>query len=397
MTNIILIIVFIISLIFKSIFVDKIMVLVIIVLLIYLGSKEEKIINPYYLFALTPISLLLYFNVSDYYMLDLTHETYLLSILNIITFILVFSSTSVSKSKIVKNQKLNNKFNSISFLRYSTFFLLSLSLLSYLVPWLESVIWLFAVPGIVCAFKSKEKKLILIVIGYILFVASIELSKMAVLFYILAIIISLERFYSFFKEKSIRIKITLFLSIILLIYSFSFANKDRGFYDSESGMEYYASQGAEWNSSVVFFLPYMYFTTPWSNLQFVINNQDSRTYGLWTIKPVLGYLGLKNFFNENYKLESYSSFNTFTFITVGFKDFGYWLSFLPTILIAFLSKKVYSKYLVSQSPYDVANYIIFSLAILLMFFSNHFYMLSYPFTMLILMLIFKFKIRQVNR
>ena len=215
---------------------------------------------------------------------------------------------------------------------------------------------------------------------------------MGILIYLITLIISFDKYFLVLKKNGFRLKLLTGLSIFFLVFSFSFANKERGAYEADVGLSYYASQGVEWEYSSALFLPYIYFTSPWANLQYVTETQNKRTNGLWTIKPFIGYFGLDEYVKSEYNLASYSSFNTFTFITIGFKDYGYWFSILPTLLIGFLTKRVYSRYLVSSSPIHISTYIIFSIGLLLMFFSNHFYMQSYPFTMLVLMWILRLKI-----
>ena len=138
-------------------------------------------------------------------------------------------------------------------------------------------------------------------------------------------------------------------------------------------------------------------TTPWSNLQYVTETQPKSTNGLWTIKPLLGYAQLDDTFENNYKLEPYSSFNTFTYIVCGYKDFGFWGSVVMSLFLGFFVKKVYSRYKVSQSPFDVAIYVCAGLAVVEMFFSNHFFMQSYPFTIVIIMELYKSLVRGNNK
>ena len=262
---------------------------------------------------------------------------------------------------------------------------MGLSLIGYAVPALQSIVWLFSIPAMVCALKLKEKRILFLVGVYIVVTATISLSKMAVLLYLLTLLISLDKFYAFSKKQGIWMKILAGVGVVFLIYSFSFANKDRGAYDADLGLTYYSQQGAEWKFNTSLFLPYMYLTTPWTNLQYVTEYQNTRTNGLWLLKPFINYVQLDEDFKDDYELEPYSSFNTFTFIAVGFKDFGFWFSILSPLLLGFLAKKIYSRFLVSRSPFDIAIYIVFGLAIIEMFFSNHFFMHSYPFTMIIIM------------
>ena len=370
----------------ESIFFDKITVLAFIIALILLGSKERAFVNPYYLFVLTPFSLLIYNNVIDRYMLDLTHNTYLLAIINIMAFIVALSLGPVIKIKKTYKSKSDSKWS----LRLKIFVLFSLSFVGFFVPFLHSIFWLFSIPAIVIALKSKEIKLVLVVLGYILFVASISLSKTALLLYILTFVVSLNKYYVFSGKRAIWLKVFSVCGIVFLIYAFSFANKDRGLYDAEEGLEYFGREGHSWEFDATLFLPYMYLTTPWTNLQYVTESQDSRTYGLWVIKPFVNYFQLDESFEREYTITPYSNFNTFTFISVGFKDFGFWFSTLSSLMLGFFVKKVYVRYLVSFSPFDTATYAIFALATVQMFFSNHFFMVSYPFTMLIVMWLTKF-------
>ena len=131
----------------------------------------------------------------------------------------------------------------------------------------------------------------------------------------------------------------------------------------------------------------MYLETPWVNLQYVTETQDNRTYGMWALKPLLGYLGLRD--DEDYKLEPYSSFNTFTFISCQFKDFGYYGSVLLSLFLGFFVKKMYSLSMRSNSPFYLGAFVLVALATLEMFFSNHFFMQSYPFTIFIMMWLYQ--------
>ena len=178
------------------------------------------------------------------------------------------------------------------------------------------------------------------------------------------------------------------VGILIMLLSFTYATKGDGKRDVDENLTNYTNR-IEWNYSAYLFLPYMYLETPWVNVNHVLLTQNTRTYGLWMVKPILGYTGLKDFFENEYHLEAYSSFNTFTFITVGFKDFGFWLSIISPLFLGFFVKKIYTRFLVSKSPFDTACYIAISLATFQMYFSNHYFMQSYPFTIVILMEIYK--------
>lgn len=371
-----------ISIIGKNLIVDKLVVLILFVLSFRLGIKERYLVNPYTLFSLVPFTLLIYFNAGSAFMLDLTHSTWLLAIINISVFLLAYMLTPSFHSP---KDCISPPGKKGLYIYAFVFYLLSL--LSRVIPPLASVLWIFSVPSIVCAMKTKDSRMLLLVL--VVMVSSMfgEISKMSVLLHVLTLLICYEKYYVKTLRQRRHMIIFIVVSIACMVFAFSFANKDRGWYDSDEGVEYYSRQGVDWSYNSSFFLPYMYLTTPWANLQYVTETQDYRTNGLWTLKPLLGYIGADEYYSNVFEngLIPYSTFNTFTFIVCGFKDFGFWGSVLVSLLLGFFVKKVYSRYLISKSPLDVASYICVALAVAEMFFSNHFLMHSYPFTCFILM------------
>ena len=82
-----------------SILLDRIIVVSIIAFCIAKGYKEKFWVNPYFLFSLVPLSLSVYFNIADAYMMNLTHHTWVLAIINMIAFLMAFSYTRDFKTK----------------------------------------------------------------------------------------------------------------------------------------------------------------------------------------------------------------------------------------------------------------------------------------------------------
>lgn len=352
---------------------------------VYLGLQEKKWVNPYLLFSLTPLTLLIYFNISEYYMLSLSHNTWVLAIINFTAFIFALKFTPafhrIKNCVSIKGNK--------NLVIHGLFFML-LSLLADVIPALTAVIWSFSVVAIVCFLKTGGYKYVIFALLLMLIqLKSGESSKMGILLSLLTIVICYEKYFS---RNKIRIRTLLILGlfgVFVMFFAFRFATKGNGEYNNDDMLNYYSRNGIEWNYSSALFLPYMYLETPWTNVEYVIQTQDSRTYGLWMVKPILGYFGLDESFENQYKLEHYSSFNTFTFLVVPFKDFGLWLSIISTLFLGLFVKKVYSRYLISRSPLDTSSYILVAIAVFEMFFSNHFYQQSYPFTLFILMELYK--------
>lgn len=354
---------------------------------ILMGRKEPRLVNPYYLFSLTPLSLTLYSEVAGGYMLTLSHSTWVLAIINIYAFIFALFVTPSFKS--IKNCI---GVSNTSGLIIGAFIMYGIYLASRIVPELNALFWFTSIAAMVFALRSK-KKIGLVFCAY-LFLSSIfsgHSSKMEMLLYVLTFLICYDKFYSPTRKQRMTVAALAAIGVVFMIFAFSFANKERGQYDAESGQAYYEQQGNfEWDYDSALLMPYLYFSTPWTNVEYVVQTQDERTNGLWMIKPILGYLGVDEKFSREYELIPYSSFNTFTFICCGFKDFGYWLSILSSLFLGFFVKKMYSRYLISKSPFDVTSYILVALATVEMFFSNHFFMQSYPFTVLIMMELYKY-------
>ena len=371
-----------------SIVVDKVILLYLIILFLIYGLRERFLLNPYLLFILTPITLLASVNIGANYTLDLTHETYILGIINISAFLFSlnfkFNSREIfekSKVRFLYNPWFNSKWK----LKFMAIIFLLISLLGNVIVEIHTLVWFFGLVGLACCFKLKKLWLI---IPYIIAVFSLapELSKTSVVIYLIAIILLGEKYYRKISRKYILPGILVTVSVVLL--SFFIANKDRGQLDLNSTIKTYSEQGISWSYSPILFLPYMYLTTPWTNLQYVTLEQDDRTNGLWSIKPIVGYFQLDENFKSQYGIEAFSSFNTFTFIAVHFKDFGYWLSILPTIFLGILVRISYRRFLNYESPFTTALYCVIAFATFQMFFSNHFFMQSYPFTAIILITIF---------
>lgn len=375
-----------INIIVGDLLIDRIIVVSILLYCIVRGLHEKYWVNPYFLFAFVPLSLSVYFNIADVYMVNLTHRTWALAIINMLSFLTAFSITREVQSK-----KLCVSIKGKSLVIAAIFFFV-IGYLSNYIEQLASILWIFSVPAIVCAIKSKKIIMYVFVIIIILLPLLSGASKTGVLLQLLTIMICLEKYFDLGRKYRKWMPIIGLLAVFFMIFSFTFANKDRGRYDSDEGLSYYEAQGVEWNTSAALFLPYMYLTHAWGNLQYVTETQDTRTYGLWTVKPLLGYLQLDDDYKTEYTLKPYSSFNTFTYIACAFKDYGYWLSIIMSLLLGFYIKKVYSKFIFSRSPLDVATYVCVAMATAEMFFSNHFFMQSYPFTILILMSIIQFLI-----
>ena len=379
------------SIISQSIPICRFSVLAILVMCIFQGIKEPKFFNPYYLFAVAPFSLLVYKPITNSYMMELSVETWIIIIINMVAFLYAvrFMKTHTGPCKHHKGQNNDN-------LEKHALILISIASISSIYEFMtgssSSIGSAFTVcytPALICAMKTKKKTLIAVILGIYIISQFALLSKMLILHMLMGVAIGIEAFYLDKKNKNIAV-IYAAMAIVLLIVSFTFGLKGKEATSSDEKLDYYQTyHQIEWNGPSSLVAPYLYLTTSWTNLQFVMQTNHEHTYGLWMAKPLLGYLQMEDKVPGSYRLKAYSSFNTFSFVAIHYLDFGFWLSIIPSILLGLFVGRYYSRYLTTNSPIDIAIYVLIARAVLMMFFSNHFFGLSYPFTIVIMMWLYK--------
>lgn len=371
---------------------------------IYMGRKETYILNPFWLFSITPLSLLLYNdNVSRIYLQKLTSKTWGLAILNIIAF----SMTLFISLKIMRRKKgiiANEQPDKIAYLKQNSVIMMGISFIPVLYRMLfgkvmlfTSVISLCVYVSIIMGIKTKEKRWI---IGILLIAALrflFAFNKTELVFFLIVIVTGIEKYYELSSKSKIKILLGLVVSALFMLFvAFPLKTyvQDNGgnivdFFTKNVKVVYDYGQRIDWSGPEVLKMPYMYLVTAWNNVQYVLETQNTRTYGLWFVKPILGYFQLSGIFDSLYELKPYSSFNTYTYITVLFKDFGYFGSAIGSVFLGWFVAKMYYWYTVSQDSWKVSCYSLTAIAVFEMFFSNHFFGLSYPFTIVLLYFVFE--------
>ena len=371
---------------------------------IYMGRKETFILNPFWLFSITPLSLLLYNdNVSRIYLQKLTSKTWGLAILNIIAF----SMTLFISLKIMRRKKgiiANEQPDKIAYLKQNSVIMMGISFIPVLYRMLfgkvmlfTSVISLCVYVSIIMGIKTKEKRWI---IGILLIAALrflFAFNKTELVFFLIVIVTGIEKYYELSSKSKIKILLGLVVSALFMLFvAFPLKTyvQDNGgnivdFFTKNVKVVYDYGQRIDWSGPEVLKMPYMYLVTAWNNVQYVLETQNTRTYGLWFVKPILGYFQLSGIFDSLYELKPYSSFNTYTYITVLFKDFGYFGSAIGSVFLGWFVAKMYYWYTVSQDSWKVSCYSLTAIAVFEMFFSNHFFGLSYPFTIVLLYFVFE--------
>lgn len=366
--------------------------------------KQNTIVNIYTLFAITPFSLFIYSaKFSPNYLMELKDSTWIIAIFNIVAFLLAYKVTRFKtriSSKYLLNQEDRKK------LRLHIYILGGLSILPFIfmkiglaIP-LRSFMYFFSYIGLAMAFKLKEKKMIAIAFAFILVSFSIDFDKNKFMTLAICTFVCCEAYLVRTvsdKRKMIFACLAGALFMILVAFPLKDYLRNGGTYyefvqnhshisDEAFGM---LTERMYFNGPEFLKMPIMYMISPWNNLQYVMETQQWHTYGLWTLKPFINYLGLESNVEAAYNLESFSSFNTFTYITVGYKDFGYWGSIIISILLGVYVKFVFSRNLKNGSVFDVATCGLVGMAVFQMFFNNHFFMQSYPFTIFIAGYVYK--------
>lgn len=384
---------------------------------IYYGVTDRELFNPMLLFSLTPLSLLLYSeSVSPRYLNSLTVTTWILGLINMIAFVWVVRrrtretlctdfNPDIEDDDVLLDEDDTEKQSLI----YHGIILIAVSRIPDLCRmifgtsfFLGSTINYLLYPGLCCAWKSKSK--IFIALSYIVCVLSFatRFNKSIFLSVGLVTVLSYTKYYAESKKEERKLYVGIIVATIAMIFV-AFPVKTfiqngnsltwQGISDAvttyfQGGDDHYATT-IVWNGPDVLKLPYMYLVSAWNNVQYVMETQSSHTFGLWMIKPLLSWLQLDGIFEASYTLTPYSSFNTFGYVTVLYKDFGVYGSVFGSIVLGLFVSKVFNKYKWSDSPFDIACYAMTAQATLEMFFSNHFFMLSYPFTIILMCWLYK--------
>lgn len=395
---------------------QKAILLGIILLCIYLSRNEKVFANPYLLFSITPLSLFFYDpSISKYFLTELNRAVYHVAILSFIVFIAVLKITTkeAQNKNIVVKEEGNRKFGRISL------FLLIISVLPTIASRvgvsfpLGGFVSAAFYPGIAFSIKSKSRIAKLFMWLVIFIVLASGFNKTLLIAVVMMIISSS---FSLKKKSAIKRQLLIVLLVLLgyvfLVYIFPLKTYFRmaGSFSgltnlsvletiNTSAYEQYSSK-ASWSFSNALLIPYLVFATPWTNLNYVLSTQSGLTYGMWFLRPYLGFMQIDYSKLANiYSLQPLQgSFNTFGFLTVQIKDFGYLGAIAITGLVAWFVGYTYKKYVLNiNSPIEIAKYGLVACAVAEMFFSNHFFMQGYTQIIYIISWIILSVIKHMNR
>lgn len=395
--------------------VSQIVSLLFAVMLIRRGLKESYIFNPYLFFSICPLTLAAYFPViSGFYLLDFSETTYLYAIANMICFYL--GMEMAHGKRIYFGHDFIGSYNrwpsvesNIYVARWARIFTIigflpavyalgagSLGNWNNLKVYASSfpfyaIIAYFPYTGIYLALRSKKKRTIIfaLVLGGI--TTLVVLTKTMVMFYIISLLAG--------YEKKSGAKGTKKLMVIGVLSLFVFSYLDDVYNQIRDATQYEAL----WLSrsggilSVSQLKTYLYFETPWCNLEYILRNLNSHSYGLWAIKPFLTLFRLDGIFHKVYEtMQPYTTFNALGYIVYVYQDFGYIGSCIAIALLGFFVSYIYERGNETDNPFWGAIVMFVLRAVMMMFFNLHFNTEIYVLSTIIIMSIINYFSKRVH-
>ena len=382
--------------------VSRFIVVCIFIWCVYRGLHEDYYINPYILFSLTPLSLMIYSDqISNYFLRPLNQRTWIIAIINMVAFLIAM--TLANRKLVLEKNIYKLSFMSVKLSDQSLKIHAIVLFIIGKIPDLILMATGIAIPfghffsmcqflGIAVAYKSGFKRLAYVFCGLYFIVSLLTtFNKTNFLMLTMVLLICLEGEAETKKQRRKVVLFTVLGALFLVVIAFplkeflSRGGSINDFFESDLNAlpAYYAGR-ITWNGPMQLMMPYMYFTTPWNNLQYIMETTREHTYGLWLLKPLLGYIQVAGMIDAYTDLTPYqNAFNTYGFISVQYIDFGMIGSTISSIVLGTFVGKVYRRYRHCTDGFNIGCYGLVACATLEMFFSNHFFGQSYPFTILI--------------
>ena len=220
--------------------------------------------------------------------------------------------------------------------------------------------------------------------------AILVLAKLAILMTIVGIVFLVSRYYrNVFRGN--RISVLLISVLFAFLGLFSLLGNVRNVNDVMFAWE----DEIRFNNEILdsygelLYAPYYYFVTPWTNLDYNIENWQGFGHGSFTSKPIVSLLQLNRYFPTEEKLVRHNPWNTHTFLADFYCDFGFIGALIMSFLLGCFVILVYRKMMTHGDSLDEALWIYVGSAVLMMFFSNHFTSVGYPVIALVLFYTFK--------
>lgn len=383
---------------------QKAITMLLILLCLKIGVRGQNYFNPFLLIIIPLTSFLVYYSkLGPEFLSNLQSKTNTLIILCFSAIILGFTVIKNLKLKPIKAPKSYNE----------NFFIICLlglfpTVLSYMlygsvldatgdeimdikskqsIPIIGQFAY-FLPASILIACKNNNTKQIIIAITLSFIASLMTLTKTAMVIALLFTIIGLSAFKPDILSNKIIQYIKRYIIILLpalVIILFYYNNSVRSRADSASSIDYIERGGGhliqndnEFTQNM--FLNYLYFCSPWSNLDYNIQNNHTKACGKNTFAQFGDKIGIS--VEKVEKLQP-SFFNTHSFITDFYIDFGYLGAIIASFILGCIIYFFYSKFYFSGDSLLIAYYCLIGYATIMLFFSNHFvngYLLNYLIT-----------------
>ena len=363
------------------------------VCLIALGRKEREAINPYYLFALTPFSLLLYSDsVSSVFLPKIALEAQLNIMLAIYSYLGGLMTIRWKGCDVQRSSTKAYSFTVVLMIGLAPHFLglmaagipilasdVNAAKESYVLP-IIGQFSIFLPITMLIAFHRQNRTLILVSVTLSAFFSIISASKFYILFNALFFISAYIKYggRDIFVIRPIYFLIAA-VAAVPFLFEAVFAARD-----ATNQLDFF------WRQEVVFqsqfldqvgdytYLPYLYLTTPWSNFSYVVELEPEFSFGSRTVFSLASVFQLDDLLNISPRPIRMPQFNTHAYLTDFYLDFGLAGVILLSYLLGVLVKWSYLKALKQTDVMSDGIWISIGFASFLLFFSNHFTGQSYP-------------------
>lgn len=361
--------------------------------LVAFGRRESVLVNPYFLFLSTPIALMLYASsVSPFFLPQLQPKAQLIILAGIYAYflgLLCIKSGGVERSRVPPR-------------RHSFRIVVALGLIPHVLGIANAGIPLFAADvdaareayllpivgqftlflslSVLIAFRERSRKLVLLSVVLNLAFSIAMVSKFNM---VLAAIFVFSGYVLYDGKSLFKLRPAYFIlataAITPVVFEFTTSVRSE-----LAQTEYF------WRSQILFankslneygdyvYLPYLYLTTPWSNLAYLTENPPLFSNGARTFYSLASIFQVEWMLNFEGKPFRSMPFNTHAFLADFYLDFGAFGAVLLAFLLGLFVKWSYVIALKRPNIFNQAIWICVGFASFLLFFSNHFTSLTYP-------------------
>lgn len=372
---------------------SNVMFLFLFLMLYRAGCKDKDIFSPFFLFMPVPLSVMLYWSkISSYYLPELPLGT------RIWIFI---GSAAFYLGLMFRRHKFYPYLRQVKpVIGYSLFLTLALGILPYVISTMvmgtlpilartniDELKSQFQLPiiGMFFLFLSfailiarEQGKFFKSVCVLAILLSLIKAAKFDVIFMAFVIMFAIvghQMHLSRTLKKRIIVAILAFLIFVPLLFEQNYNMR----FGETMDMRYdYLISSDRMHTAIPIAAfkvvqPYFYFVSSWANFDYCLQHVETYKYGMMTMRPFISLFRLDYLIDVDYtKMVLNPAFNTHSFLTDYYYDFGYaglvLLPFLMGIVISWIYRR-------SRSSNDTVlhtEYAVCGFAVVMMFFSNHF-------------------------